>query len=293
MLRPPRSHQQYLEFFQTRRQQLEVKVPHDATDLWCKFRRTDLSAAHPILARLYDPTHGSPARPPVDMLRSWLLMLECHIPSVEVWVDRLHEQPFYALLSGFDPDKVPGVGTFYDFQDRVLQLGSPVLNQECRPRRRSEQRKKDGALRDKNDTAPHADILNRLADRLLARPATPAPYGAWQANPSARSGQVLAALPTYQRVLKEIFYTRVYAQLADAGNLPPLGLCVDKSADHPHDGSVYRMGTTKAGSENRPVFRPADTVFYTHADRTQLVIERFLLDGQFAAPWFLERRSDG
>ena len=84
MLRPKRTHSQYLDFFQTHREQLNVKVPHDATPLWCKFRRIDLSAAYPILARLYDPNAGCPARPPEDMFRSWLLMLECHITSVDV-----------------------------------------------------------------------------------------------------------------------------------------------------------------------------------------------------------------
>ena len=73
MIRPTRTHSQFLEFFQTRRAQLNVKVPHDETALWCKFRRLDLSAAYPILARLYDPDQGRPARPPEDMLRSCLL----------------------------------------------------------------------------------------------------------------------------------------------------------------------------------------------------------------------------
>jgi hypothetical protein len=199
MIRPTRTHSQFLEFFQTRRAQLNVKVPHDETSLWCKFRRLDLSAAYPILARLYNPDQGRPARPPEDMLRSCLLMLECHITSVPVWVHRLKEQPFYALLSGFDPDDVPGMGTFYDFQDRVLQLDDPVLNRACRPRRRSEQRKKDAALRDKNNLAPHVGILERLADRLMARPASSVIYGQWQTN--------LTALPAYQRSLKEVFYT--------------------------------------------------------------------------------------
>ena len=51
-------------------------------------------------------------------------MHPCHITSVEVWVKRLHEQPLYALMSGFEPDQVPGVGTFYDFQDG---LGNDIL----------------------------------------------------------------------------------------------------------------------------------------------------------------------
>jgi hypothetical protein len=178
---------------------LGLKIPDDETPLWCKFRHLNLSAAHAIFAGLYHPDQGCPARPPEDMLRSWLLMLECHVTSVEVWVKRLRENALYALLSGFAPDDVPGVGTFYDFQDRVLQLYEPVLNLECRPRRRSEQRKKDVSLRDKNNLAPHVGILDRLADRLMAHPVPSVVYGHWQTN--------LAALPRYQRVLKEVFYT--------------------------------------------------------------------------------------
>ncbi len=199
MIRPLRPHSQYLEAFQTRREQLHLKLSDDDTPLWCKFRRLNLTATHPILARLYDPDHGRPARPPEDMLRSWLLMLECHITSVEIWVQRLNMQPLYALLSGFEPDEVPGVGTFYDFQARILQVYEPLLNQEQRPRRRSEQRKKEAALRDKNNLAPQEGILERLARRLMARPTAPVVYGEWRTN--------LTALPAYQRVLKEVFYT--------------------------------------------------------------------------------------
>ena len=199
MIRPFRTHSQYLDFVQTRRATLDLKVPHDATAVWCKFRHTNLAAAQPILARLYALEHGRPARPPDDMLRAWLLMLECHITSVEVWVQRLHEQPLYALLCGFEPEQVPGVGTFYDFQDRVLQLSEPPLDHACHPRRRSEQRKKSGTLRDKNNTAPHAHILERLADRLMTGTPRPVLYGQWTTN--------LQPLPLYQRTLKDVFYT--------------------------------------------------------------------------------------
>ena len=198
MIRPMRSHPQYLEFFQTRRAELQVKVPHNATELWCKFRHTDLSAVYALCAPLYDAQYGRPAFRPDDMLRSWLLMLECHVTSVEVWVHRLHEQPVYALLSGFDPEAIPGVGTFYAFQDRLLQLHRSPVNQACRPHRRDAQRQGDPALRDKHDTAPHSGILNRLAERLTARFSTPAPYGQWSIN--------LAALPVEQRILKAVFY---------------------------------------------------------------------------------------
>ena len=132
-------------------------------------------------------------------MRAWLVMLECHITSVDVWVQRLREQPFDALLCGFAPDEVPGVGTFYDFQDRLLQCAEAVLDRECIPRRRSEQRKTNDTLRDKNNTAPHAKILDRLAERLQTRPVRSVILGQWRTN--------LAGLPAYQRILKEVFYT--------------------------------------------------------------------------------------
>jgi hypothetical protein len=209
MIRPPRSHCQYLEFVQTRRAALEITVPHDATALWCKFRHTNLAAAYPILARLYVAEQGRPARPPDDLLRAWLLMLECHITSIDLWVPRLREQPFYALLCGFEPDDVPGVGTFYDFQDRLLQCTESVLDRDCVPRRRSEQRKTSGTLRDKNNTAPHAKILDRLAERLLTRPARPVILGQWRTN--------LAVVPAYQRILKEVFYSVFVATSVSKG----------------------------------------------------------------------------
>ena len=48
------------------------------------------------------------------------------------------------------------------------------------------------------------------------------------------------------------------------------------------------MGTAKAGSENRPILGPADAVFYPHPNRTQLLVERFLLYRQFSTLRFLK-----
>lgn len=226
MIRPFRTHSQYLDFVQTCRDALGVKVPHDATTLWCKFRHTDLSAAYPILARLYVADQGRPARPPDDLLRAWLVMLECHITSVDAWVQRLREQPFYALLCGFDPTQVPGVGTFYDFQDRVLHLSQPCLDQACRPRRRSEARKKSGTLCDKNNTAPHAHILERLADRLMVGTPRPIVFGQWSVN--------LEPLPRYQRSLKEVFYTVFVATSVQQGLIDLDDLQVAGDGTHLH-----------------------------------------------------------
>jgi hypothetical protein len=84
-------------------------------------------------------------------------------------MQRLQEHPFYGLLCGFEPNHMPAGSTFYDFQDRLLQCAAPILNHACVLRRRSEQRKKGGTLHDKNHTTPHAQILDRLAERLLTQ----------------------------------------------------------------------------------------------------------------------------
>ena len=39
----------------------------------------------------------------------------------DVWVQMMRDAPSHALVSGFHPGDVPGVGAFYDFQDRCLQ----------------------------------------------------------------------------------------------------------------------------------------------------------------------------
>src|SRR5690625_3065300 len=54
------------------------------------------------------------------MMRSYLLLLLTH-PTMAVteWVDMLYQVPLYAILSGFEPDDIPGTGTFYDFFERL------------------------------------------------------------------------------------------------------------------------------------------------------------------------------
>ena len=56
------------------------------------------------------------------MLHSLLLAVICKVTSITQWVDILRTQPLYAVISGFEPDDVPGVGTFYDFINRLWKL---------------------------------------------------------------------------------------------------------------------------------------------------------------------------
>lgn len=52
----------------------------------------------------------------------------------------MRDEPFYALLSVFHSQDTPGVGTFYDFQDRLLQRPRQPRTTRRRPYRSRDQR---------------------------------------------------------------------------------------------------------------------------------------------------------
>lgn len=88
-----------------------------------QFWHLDLSQTTNILLDSYSKFGPAP-RDPVSMLRSYLLSIKLKITSITDWVSRLKECPLYAIISGFSPDDVPGIGTFYDF---FLQSPFPNL----------------------------------------------------------------------------------------------------------------------------------------------------------------------
>ncbi len=98
--------------------------PSDLRDTYLRFRSLDLSDVDRIMQDNYS-ARGPCPRQPSCMFRSLLLMVETKCPSIPLWVSTLHASPLYAILSGFDPDDLPSVGTFYDFLDRLWNLNSP------------------------------------------------------------------------------------------------------------------------------------------------------------------------
>lgn len=95
-----------------------------------------------LLAGYCQRNGGKPPRDPVTMFRSLLLMLLHGVPSYNKWVAQLKGHPELRILCGFFPPEIPaelqsspgaggpadfesrldcpGVGTFYDFADRLL-----------------------------------------------------------------------------------------------------------------------------------------------------------------------------
>ena len=101
-----------------------------------KFYRLDLSQVDAILAPKYS-ARGPVPRQPSSMLRALLLALALHINSITDMVSKLHQSPFFSILCGFSPDDVPGVGTFYDFINRLWDSNEDNFSpHEHKPKRK-------------------------------------------------------------------------------------------------------------------------------------------------------------
>ncbi|TJX40615.1 transposase, partial [Soehngenia saccharolytica] len=77
------------------------------------------------------------------MLRSYILFLFTN-PTIGItkWVDELYRVPLYAILSGFEPGDIPGVGTFYDFFNRLWGLEFDNVKPNLKHTRKKKKKKK-------------------------------------------------------------------------------------------------------------------------------------------------------
>jgi len=93
-------------------------IPKSTWDIIERFFALDLTQVDILMKGRYS-VFGPEPRLPSCMLRSDLLSLEFKITSVTNWAAAMKTCPLYAFLSGFDVGDTPGVGTFYDFFDRL------------------------------------------------------------------------------------------------------------------------------------------------------------------------------
>ncbi len=219
----PFSHKQYVRFVGRKaKHHGGLRTDHRHYQVWSKLKVTNLDATYAILVALFCLDRGRPARHPVCMLRCCLAMMLCGKTSFDEWVALMRDDPFYALISGFDPTDVPGVGTFYDFQDRLLHRPRQSRTTKRRPYRRRNQRDKTKQHQDKNDLRPHQGIVKRLADRILARrPDRPTPLAA-----VLEGFGDFSALPRWEQTLQPLFFTCFVSRSIDLNLIDLLNLHV-------------------------------------------------------------------
>ena len=139
-------------------------IANDDWHLVAKLWITDLSNITTLLQDCYD-AKGPQPRDPASMLRSYLLFLMVK-PEIGIteWVREMIRVPYYAIISGFEPGDIPGVGTFYDFFKRLWAAsGNNLKSKKQRRKRKPKKGKKKG---EKAPTTTPGKV-KRLVDWLI------------------------------------------------------------------------------------------------------------------------------
>src|SRR5699024_4238318 len=138
------------------------------TKLWM----TDLSEITKMIGDTYGK-RGPVSQDSASMMRSYLLLVLTNpTMSVTKWVDELKRVPLYAILSGFEPGNIPGIGTFYDFFARLCGRDKKYRTHKTKSKRRRKRKpnkgKKDSHNRTRQ-TAGRMDHSKTRSDKRASR----------------------------------------------------------------------------------------------------------------------------
>jgi len=131
------------------------------SDLIDRLFYLNLDNAYKVLSPYY-PNTGRPAKFQAEILRSLIAMVHLRIYSITKWVKKLKTDNVLAIICGFDPDDVPGIGTFYDFLNRFWidsNKPSKVKTPIGKPKKPSNQQ----------DKLPpkHPNVVKNIVNRIL------------------------------------------------------------------------------------------------------------------------------
>ena len=107
-------------------------IARSTWDIIEHFWSLDLSYTDELMRDKYSK-FGPVPRTPSCMQRSYLLSIDFKVTSITDWAAQLKINPLYAILSGFEVGNTPGVGTFYDFLNRLWDSENDNLSPYIRP----------------------------------------------------------------------------------------------------------------------------------------------------------------
>lgn len=140
------------------------KITRSTWDIIDRFWRLDLSYIDSKLIDTYSKCGPTP-RTPSDLHRSYLLSLDFKVTGITDWVAQLRINPLYAILSGFEVDNTPGIGTFYDFINRLWNCENPNLSEHVHPpKAKIKNPTKDGAKAKPIDKTTVEDLFRKYED---------------------------------------------------------------------------------------------------------------------------------
>lgn len=129
------SHADYQDFVVTHLRKYYPDPDALARSTWDiieRFWNLDLSFTDTFMADKYSKFGPAP-RTPSSMQRSYLLSIDFKVTSITEWAAQLKINPLYAILSGFEPGNTPGVGTFYDFINRLWNSDDDHMSPHIHP----------------------------------------------------------------------------------------------------------------------------------------------------------------
>lgn len=137
------------------------------------FWNLDLSFTDEFMKDKYSKFGPAP-RTPSCMQCSYLLSLAFNVPSLTAWAAQLKINPLYAVLSGFVFGDTPGVGTFYDFLNRMWDSDDDNLSPHIRPLKTKVKKPASKASKaDSIEKATVAELLPQLDDTAFHLDAQP------------------------------------------------------------------------------------------------------------------------
>ncbi len=128
-------HSAYQNFFLSQMRKYYPNPDSLARGTWDvieRFWNLDISETDIIMKDRYS-VFGPLPRLPSCMLRSYLLSLVFKVTSITDWAAQLKTNPLYAIVSGFEFVDTPGVGTFYDFFNRLWNSDEDNFNPHLLP----------------------------------------------------------------------------------------------------------------------------------------------------------------
>ena len=128
-------------------------------DIIERFWNLDLSFTDTFMTDKYSKFGPAP-RTPSCMQRSYLLSIDFKVTSLTEWAAQLKMNPLYAILSGFEPGNTPGVGTFYDFINRLWDSDDDHMSPHIHPlKTKVKKPKTKGTKADSVEKVTVADLL--------------------------------------------------------------------------------------------------------------------------------------
>ena len=138
-------------------------IPSSTWDIIERFWHLDLSYTDELLRSKYS-IFGPKPRTPSCMQRSYLLSIDFKVYSITDWAAQLKINPLYAILSGFEFGDTPGIGTFYDFFDRLWDSKEDNLSPHEHPikKKKLKKPKTKGAKAESIEKVTVAELLPQL-----------------------------------------------------------------------------------------------------------------------------------